>query len=167
MCCQIPRKGREKEHLASSFHCFSSRSTQKQRPDAFTFGPTQSDPKYPRNNGLQERSRVPAKGVKTPGSSRGDNTAKAALNHKEGVGSPFSSHQLLQDTPWLTPGSSSGISKPRARQMPHGSLVNTTGAWQSPGIPSPFGEIFLWVVAPFICKHVWKSVNDLDYPWSC
>lgn len=58
MCCQFPRKGRGQEQLASSFHRFSSRSTQKPPPDTFSFGPTKSDPKYPHNKGLQERTRL-------------------------------------------------------------------------------------------------------------
>lgn len=75
MCCQFPRKGHGQEHLASSSHCFSSRSTQQQPPDTFTFGPTQSDPKYPGNNGLQERSRPStSQGSETPGSLSGDNS---------------------------------------------------------------------------------------------
>lgn len=75
MCCQFPRKGHGQEHLASSSHCFSSRSTQQQPPDTFTFGPTQSDPKYPGNNGLQERSRLStSQGSETPGSLSGDNS---------------------------------------------------------------------------------------------
>lgn len=114
MCCQFPRKGHRQEQLASSFHRFSSRSTQKTPPDTFTFGPTQSDPKNPRNKGLQERTRLStSQGNETSGSLRGDNSARAALNHsQEGLGSPFSSHQLLQDTPWLTPGSSSVSQNP-------------------------------------------------------
>lgn len=130
MCYQFPRKGHGQEHLERSFHCFSSRSTQKAPHDTFTFGPMQSDPKYPHNNGLQERSWLStSQGSEIPGSSRGDNSARAALNHsQEGLGSPFSSHQLLQDTPWLSKfrasQNSSGISKFRAWQMPHGSLVS-------------------------------------------
>lgn len=158
------------EHLARSSHWFSSRSTQQQPPDTFTFGPTQSDPKYPHNNGLQERSWPSiSQGSETPGSSRGDNSARAALKQPRGVGGPlFSSHQLLQDTPWLTASSSSGYHKIQSlagvTRVP-GEL--TTGAGLSSGTPSPFGEIFLWVVAPFICKHICKPMNDLDYPSNC
>lgn len=131
MCCQFPKKGHGQEHLASSFHRFSSRPTQQQLPDTFTFGPPQSDPKYPHNNGLQERSRLrSSQGSETPGSSRGGNSARVALNHsQEGLGSPFSKHQLLQDLPWLTPGSSSGTSKIQSLVMSHVSLVNTNWGW--------------------------------------
>lgn len=150
MCCQFSMKGHRQKHLASSFHRFSSRSTQKPPPDTFTFGPTQSDPKYPRNNGLQERCQLStSQGNETPGSLRGENSSRAALNHsQEELGFPFSSHQLLQDTPWLTSGSSSGIQSLADVTRVPGEL--TAGAGQSPGIPSPFGERFLWVLAPFI-----------------
>lgn len=173
MCCQFPRKGHGQEHLASSFHRFSSRSTQQQLPDTFTFGPTQSDSKYSHNNGLQERFGLStSQGSETPGSSRGGNSLRAALKHsQEGLGSAFSRHQLLSDTPWLTPGSSSGISKSRVWRCHTCPRCHKTGAGQRPGTPSPFGgsfgEIFLWVVAPFICKHVCKPMTDLDYPWNC
>lgn len=42
---------------------------------------------------------------------------------------------------------------------------HTTGAGQSPGTPIPFGgssgEIFLWVVAPFICKPICKPMTRI------
>lgn len=155
-----------KEHLASSFHRFSSRSTQQQPPDTFTFGPTQSDPKYPHNNGLQERSRLSvSQGSETPGSSRGDNSARAALNQTRGVGVP-----LFQSS--AAPRHSLAHTRLFLRYHKVQSLADVTrvpgeltaGAGQSPGIPSPFGgsfgEIFLWAVAPFICKHICKPMND-------
>lgn len=78
------------EHLGSSFHWLSSRSIQQQPPDTFTFGPPQSDPRYPCNNGLQERSRLSiSQGSETPGSSRGDNSARVALDQSRGVGVPL------------------------------------------------------------------------------
>lgn len=173
MCCQFPRKGQGWEHLASSFHWFSSRSTQQQPPDTFTFGPTQSDPKYPHNNGLQERSRLSiSQGNEIPGSPRGDNSARAALDQSRGVGVPlFQSsaaprHSLAHTRLFLR--HHKILSLADVTRVP-GEL--TAGAGQSPGIPSPFGdsfgEIFLWVVAPFICKHICKPTNDLDYPSNC
>lgn len=163
MCCQFPRKGHGQEHLASSFHCFSSRSTQKQPPDTFTFGPTQSDPTYPRKKGLQERTQPStSQGSETSGSLRRENSARAALNHsQEGLWSSFSSHQLLQDTPRLTLGSSSGITRSRAWQMSHVSLVNSQvglGRVQAfPALLVAFFEKYSFGLWPF--SFVNMSVN--------